>query len=309
MAQAPVKLAVNVESTSRPRGWHRLWASILDFISHDPLTLAASTAFYAALSFAPIIVLSLWAASRLSPGAEDRLIHELTMLLGRQVGESAHAVMKNVHASPFHASFSGAVSVTALIVSATTAFAQLQASINAVWGTKVDPSREVWMWIRRRILSFGMLAVIGFLLMMTLVASSALALLLRDKGDGLSVINELITIAVFGIGFTLLFRYVPDARIALRCTIIGGVVTAVLFELGKWVLGAYLAATTSADAYGAASSFILLLIWVYYSSLIVLVGAALTHHLGKPIGSAAAFEPMQQVNADWRSKSHPSKLQ
>lgn len=284
MNEHPALLASNRDgSTNRSRRWHRLRASIRDFISHEPLTLAASTAFYAALSFAPIIVLSLWAASQLSPGAEDKLINQLANLLGHQVGASVHAVMKNVHGSPFHASFSGAISVTALIVSASTAFAQLQASINAVWGTQGAPTSAVWGWIRRRILSFGMLAVIGFLLMTTLVASSALSLALRYESEGWGIINELITIGLFGIGFTLLFRYVPDGKIALRYTVIGGMLTAVLFELGKWALGAYFTSTTSADAYGAASSLILLLIWVYYSSLIVLIGAALTRHLGEPI--------------------------
>ncbi len=271
------------ESVVRPRGWRRLWASILDFISKDPMTLAASTAFYAALSFAPIVVLSLWAASQLSPGAEDTLIDQLGILLGGQVRESALSVMKNAKESPFQASFSGAISMVVLAISASTAFAQLQASINAVWGTAGVPSNAIWAWIRRRFLSFGMLAVIGFLLMTTLVVSSAMGLVLSRESNVWLVINELITIGVFAVGFSLLFRYVPDARIGFRYTMIGGLLTAVLFEIGKWALGLYLASTTSADAYGAASSLILLLIWVYYSSLIVLIGAALTRHLAEPI--------------------------
>lgn len=278
---------------NRSRRWHRVWASVLDFISHDPLTLAASTAFYAALSFAPIIVLSLWAASHLSPGSEDKLIDQLGILLGHQVGESARAVMRNVHDSPFGTSFSAAASVTLLVVSASTAFAQLEASINAVWGTSGIPANAVWAWIRQRILSFGMLAVVGFLLMTTLVASSALSLILRYQSEGWTIVSELITIGIFAVGFTLLFRYVPDARISLRYTAIGGILTAFLFELGKWALGTYLASTTSADAYGAASSLVLLLIWVYYSSLIVLIGAALTRHLGDPIVATVA-EPTEQ---------------
>ncbi len=266
-------------------GWRRLWASVADFMSHDPLTLAASIAFYAALSFAPIIVLSLWAASQLSPGAEDKLIEQLGLLLGGQVRENAMAVMKNANGSPFKASFSGVISLVVLAVSASTAFAQLQASINAVWGTLGVPTNAIWAWIRSRILSFGMLAVIGFLLITTLVASSAMGLVLSRESGVWIIINELITVGVFAVGFSLLFRYVPDARIDFRYTLIGGLLTAVLFELGKWALGAYLASTTSADAYGAASSLILLLIWVYYSALIVLIGAALTRHLAEPIAT------------------------
>ena len=293
------RLAAGVSHTSRlqdaENGWRRLWASLVDFIAHDPLTLAASIAFYAALSFAPIIVLSLWAASQLSPGAEDRLIDQLGLLLGGQVRESAMAVMKNVNESRFKASFSGAISVVVLAVSASTAFAQLQASINAVWGASGAPSNAIWAWIRRRILSFGMLAVIGFLLTTTLVASSAIGLVLSRQSGVWVVINELITIGVFSIGFSLLFRYVPDARIDFRFTLIGGLLTALLFEIGKWAIGAYLASTTSADAYGAASSLILLLIWVYYSALIVLIGAALTRHLAEPMFALADGD--QTLNA------------
>lgn len=280
---------------SQAAGRRGFYASLREFIDRDPLTLAASTAFYAALSFAPIIVLALWAAARLSAGAEQQLVEQLGVLLGGQVRESALAIMKNVDGSPFRANFSGVVSLVVLAVSASTAFAQLQASINAVWGTRAVPNNAIWAWIRRRILSFGMLAAIGFLLMTTLVASSVMGLLLSRESAAWVVINELLTLTVFAFGFSLLFRYVPDARIGFSFTLIGGLLTAVLFEIGKWALGRYLAATTSADAYGAASSLVLLLIWVYYSSLIVLVGAALTRHLADPLEDATTEAPMPPV--------------
>ncbi len=269
------------EFSEKVHGWRRIWLAIMDFLSHDPLTLAASIAFYAALSFAPIIVISIWAASQLSPGAEGKLIEQLGIMLGSQVGDSASTIMKNAQGSPFNASISGLISLGALVISASTAFAQLQAAINAVWGTKGVPSNAVWGWIRRRLLSFGMLAAIGFLLMTTLVASSAMTLVLTQESSLWMVINELLTVVFFSIGFSLLFRFVPDVRIAYRYTFVGGALTAILFELGKWALGTYLGATTSADAYGAASSLILLLIWVYYTSLIVLIGAGLTRHLAE----------------------------
>ncbi|MEZ5463135.1 YihY/virulence factor BrkB family protein [Dokdonella sp.] len=259
----------------------RILDAVADFVSHDPLTLAASIAFYAALSFAPLIVISLWAASQLSPGAEKALIDQLGFLLGSQVRESATTVMENARDSPFKESATGMLSLVALAVSATTAFAQLQASINAVWGTAGTPSSAVWAWVRRRLLSFGMLAAIGFLLTITLVATSAIGLVLTRQSELWSVLNELITLGLFTLGFGLLFRFVPDARLPYRFTFMGGALTAALFEFGKWALGGYLASTTTADAYGAASSLILLLIWVYYSSLIVLIGAALTRYIAE----------------------------
>jgi membrane protein len=266
----------------------RIGKPISEFVSHEPLTLAASIAFYAALSFAPLIVISLWSATQLSPGAEDRLIEQRGRLLGSQVRDSALAVMHNVGEKPLRSSASGVLSLIALFVSATTAFAQLQASINTVWGTTGAPTSAVWAWVRRRLLSFGMLAVIGFLLMVTLVASSALALILTRESPVWNVVNELITLGLFTTGFGLLFRFVPDDRLPYRFTFLGGAVTAILFETGKWALGAYLASTTTADAYGAASSLILLLIWVYYSSLIVLIGAALTRQVAERFGGPLA---------------------
>jgi membrane protein len=141
-----------------------------------------------------------------------------------------------------------------------------------------------------------MLAVIGFLLMTTLVASSAIALVLSRESSVWNVVNELITLGLFTVGFGLLFRFVPDVRLPYRFTFLGGALTAILFELGKWALGAYLAATTTADAYGAASSLILLLIWVYYSSLIVLIGAALTRYVAE-----AFIGPLADMSAASKS--------
>lgn len=262
-------------------------SAIRSFVSHDPLTLAASISFYTALSFAPVIVVSIWTISQLSPGAESALIDQLGVVFGDQVRDTAASVMRNATESPLHMHLSGLVSLVALIVSATTAFAQLQASINKVWGTAGVPSSAVWKWIRRRLLSFGMLAVIGFLLVITLVVSSALSLVLtRDTGPWIAF-NQLVTLVLLSIGFGMLFRLVPDARLPYRYTFAGGLLTALLFELGKWILGSYLAESTRADAYGAASSFVLLLIWVYYSSLAVLVGAAATRYLADLKGHEA----------------------
>ena len=261
-----------------------LLASLREFIDHDPLTLSASIAFYTALSFAPIIVLGLWLVSQLSPGAEDRLVDQLGALLGPQVGAIASTVMQHAGENAWRADMAGLIGIGALLVSASTAFAQFQAAINRIWNVDAPAPNAVWQWIRRRLLSFGMIAVIGFLLMVALIASSALALVLTRESPAWLVINEAITLALFAIAFAGLFRHVPDARIPLRPALVGGLLTALLFEGGKWAIGSYLSSAASADAYGAASSLILMLLWVYYSSLIVLVGAWATRHLAERSG-------------------------
>ncbi|MBN8482017.1 MAG: YihY/virulence factor BrkB family protein [Xanthomonadales bacterium] len=254
-----------------------------DFIDSDPLTLAASIAFYTALSFAPVIVLGLWAVAQLSPGAEDRLIDQLGAVLGSQVRAIAQTVVEHAGATAFKADFAGLVGAGALLVSASTAFAQFQASINRIWGVEAPPVNALMQWLRRRLLSFGMIAVVGFLLMVALVVSSLLALVLTREGVGWVVFNEAATLLLFGVAFAALFRHVPDIRIPWRGALIGGLLTAVLFETGKWVLGRYLATAASADAYGGASALVLLLLWAYYSSLIVLVGAGITRAITRAI--------------------------
>jgi membrane protein len=260
-------------------------SALTDFLEHDPMTLAASIAFYSALSFAPIIVLSLWAAAQLAPGSEARLIDQLGVLLGSQVRETASVVIEHADRSRlFSIDLTGLIGLGALLVSASTAFAQLQTAINAIWGVQARPTNALWSWVRRRLLSFGMIAVIGFLLMVTLVLSTAVALILSRDSTLWTVTNELVTLAVFTVAFAGLFRFVPDARIGRRFALAGGALTALLFEGGKWALGRYLATTTTADAYGAANSLMLLLVWVYYSSLIVLIGAAATRYLAEAFG-------------------------
>ena len=272
------KLAPTDDEGARMKpGWiSRLWLSLQAFIARDPLTLAASIAFYTTLSFAPIIVLGMWAVTQLSPGAEVRLIEQLGSLLGAQIREIAVTVVEHADANAFKADFAGLVSIGALLVSASTAFAQFQTSINLIWEVDAPPINAVWQWVRQRLLSFGMIAVIGFLLMVGLVVSTLLALVLNREGAGWVVINEGATLLLFGVAFAALFRYVPDARIPWRAALGGGVLTAVLFETGKWILGRYLSSAASADAYGGASALVLLLLWVYYSSLIVLIGAWVT---------------------------------
>lgn len=243
----------------------------------DPMTLAASIAFYTALSFAPIVVLSLAIAAQFWPGSEMRLVDQLGTLLGTQVRDVARLVIESGRTERFVFSASGIISLGALLVSASTAFAQLQDAINRIWMVETPAqTNAVWAWLRRRLLSLGMIAVVGFFLVITLVVSTLLSAALTQEGWGWVVVNEAITLGIFTLAFAALFRFVPDEREQWRPIVLGAFATALLFDLGKWALGAYLASSDQADAYGTSGSVVLLLVWVYYSSLIVLVGAGLT---------------------------------
>lgn len=247
------------------------------FYRADPLTLAASIAFYAALSFAPVVVLSLAIAAQLWPGSELRLVEQLGSLLGTQVRDVARLVVDSSHGRTLGLNASGLISLGALLVSASTAFAQFQDAINRIWQIDAPAhSNAIRTWLRRRLLSLGMIAVIGFFLVITLVVSTLLSAALTREGWAWVVVNEAITLATFTLAFAALFRFVPDASPRWRPIVAGAFVTSLLFDIGKWALGAYLANSDQADAYGASGAVVLLLVWVYYSSLIVLVGAGFT---------------------------------
>jgi membrane protein len=265
-----------------------LRANAIAFYDADPMTLAASIAFYSALSFAPVIVLSLSAAAEFWPGSEMRLVRQLGALLGPQVRDVAELVVTSGTGPRFAFSLSGLVSLIALLVSASTALAQLQDAINRIWSVVPRKTSAVWTWVRRRLLSFGMIAVIGFFLVITLVVSTLLSAALVREGWAWAVLNEAIALLVFAAAFAALFRFVPDRRAPWSALLQGAFITAVLFDAGKWSLGAYLANSGSADAYGTAGSVVLLLVWVYYSSLIVLIGAAATRWLALRRGALAA---------------------
>jgi membrane protein len=273
--KAPGTTPPNEETAAaHPLGWKGALAALY---RADPMTLAASIAFYTALSFAPIIVLSLALAAQFWPGSEMRLVDQLGALLGTQVRDVARLVIESGRTERFVLSASGLISLGALLVSASTAFAQLQDAINRIWMIEAPAqTNAVWGWMRRRLLSLGMIAVIGFFLVVTLVVSTLLSAALTQEGWVWVVVNEAITLVVFTAAFAALFRFVPDEREQWRPIMLGAFGTAVLFDLGKWALGAYLASTDQADAYGTSGSVVLLLVWVYYSSLIVLLGAGLT---------------------------------
>jgi membrane protein len=257
-------------------GWRE---AALQFWRADPLTLAASIAFYAALSFAPMVLIALGVMGWLSPGKEAFLLRQVSGLFGEQVGAVVQVVIDNADGSPLHWSVPGMVALAALVVSATSAFAQLQDALNKVWGIQLAPGNVLRSWLRQRLFSLGILSVLGFLLVTALVVSTVLAAVLTREGAAWAIFNEVATLGVLTIAFAALYRFVPDEVPPWRGAFAGGALTAVLFEAGKWALGAYLASTTSDDAYGGASSLILLLLWVYYSSLIVLLGAGATRWL------------------------------
>jgi len=262
---------------SRPLLWRVLVRTFNGFFDHDVLSLSASLSFYTLLSFAPLLLLGVWLTSTVGYDVRQTLLDQIGQLAGSEARTTAAAVYASAHQHPSIGTFAGIVGIVISVVGATTVFAQLQASLNLIWGLRAHPGNAVWEWLHRRVLSIGVIAATVFVMVVSLLVSSLLGMLLPLKGSVWDVLNQVISTAVLAVLFALLFRYLPDARLPWRRVTWGGVVTALLFALGKWVIGIYLSSGNIGGAYGAAGSLVVLLVWVYYSGAIFFFGAEVVH--------------------------------
>ena len=265
--------------------------AVADFLADDVLTLSGALTFSTMLSFAPILLLALWAASALGFSAQDSILRQLGELAGDDARLAAQAVIDSVNKRSAAGDAAGIVGILVAVGGATAVFAQLQTSLNDIWRVQYKSSGALWGWIRHRLVSIGLLAAVAFVMVSSLLVSAGLGLLLGSSGWLWDIVNQAITAIVFSLLFAGLFRYLPDARLGWRLALGGGFATAVLFAIGKAVIGLYLAHGSIGGAYGAAGSLVVLLVWVYYSSAIFFFGAELVkgwmtvhgHPLEQPI--------------------------
>lgn len=239
------------------------------------MSRSAALSFYTLLSFAPLMVLGVWLSSTLGHGTQEIMLSQIAAIAGDDARKAAQVVIDSANRRPSLGSLAGIAGIIVSLIGATTVFAQLQNSLNRIWGIEAQPSNAVWGWLRQRILSIGVIGAIVFVLIVSLLVSAALGMFLANSGPVWDILNQLVSTLVFAGLFTLLFRYLPDAHLPWRRAAWGGLMTAVLFGIGKWLIGFYLAHGNVGGAYGAAGSLVVLLVWVYYSSAIFFFSAEL----------------------------------
>jgi membrane protein len=260
--------------------------AVLDFIEDDCATMAAALAYYVVFSLPPLLALVV-ATAGIFFGV-DEVQRAVEANAGQLIGPSAAAevrtMMEQSRQSGDGNAWKVAVGILALIFGATTAFAQLQAALNRAWEVEPDPqSRIVKSFLGKRLLSFGFVLILGFLLLVSMVLSAAVTALgnwvVGGKGlpEGpLHLADFSISLIVISLLFAAMFRYLPDARVYWGDVAMGAVLTALLFVVGKLLLGIYIGASDPGRAYGTAGSIILIFLWIYYSSMILLLGAEFT---------------------------------
>ena len=245
----------------------------------------AALAYYTVFSIAPLLIISIAIAGFVygEQASRGEIFGAIQGLLGtsgaKAVESMVYSASRDTHTGVI-ATISGMV---ALLLGASGVFQQLQQSLNLIWKVQGKSGRGLWIFLRQRLISFSMVLVIGFLLLVSLVSTAALAALGRYLGSRLPggqtfwhLANFVISFGVVTVLFAAIFKILPDVRISWADVWIGAATTAFLFDIGKLLIGLYLGQSSVASSYGVAGSLIIVLIWVFYSSAILLLGAEFT---------------------------------
>ncbi|NID15140.1 YihY/virulence factor BrkB family protein [Luteibacter yeojuensis] len=270
------------------RGIKRTVMSAVEGFSDDELiTRAAALSFYAALSFAPLLLLLVWLVSMLHPAWRGELSVALAGVVGERAAEALNVVIDSAKSHPKLGDLAGIIGIGVTLFGASAVFAQLQGTLDRVWRVKAKPGEAVGAWLRARARAFALLGGITFMLIISFIVSALIQALVRGDGVVWKVLEYAISVLVFVSAFGAMYKVLPDALIDWSEALIGAVLTTVLFLAGKFAIGLYIQYADVGGAYGPAGAFIVLLTWTYYSSIIVLMGAELTRGVadarGKPI--------------------------
>ncbi len=258
--------------------------------------LGAALAYYTVFSLAPLVLLLLAIVGFLFRKDPSGTWEKITEQMSYFLDNSAIEVVQNIAQTASHPNKSAlatTIGVLLALFGASGVFGQLQDALNTIWGVKAKPGNSIGTFLRARFFSFAMVAGVCFLLLVSLVLESVLksfSQYVQAMFPG-GIIIALVVYSIFDLAvvvllFALIFKFLPDVKIQWRDVWIGAVMTAIFFAIGKWALGLYLGSGTAASAYGAASSLITLLLWIYYSSQILLFGAEFTQVYAARAGRA-----------------------
>jgi membrane protein len=280
-----------------------------EWVEDNATRLSAALAFYTILSVTPLFVIAVAIAGAVfgRDAATGALTDQLRGMLGDAGAEVAKTTVEHAD-KPKAGTLATVIGVATLLFGASGVFTELQGSLNAIWNVQPKLDRGIWAKVRDRFLSFGMVLVVGFLLLVSLVVTTVLAAFgtyLAGLAPGvptlMQVANFVISFLVITALFALVFKYLPDAEVAWRDVWFGAVATAALFTVGKYLIGLYLGRAGVTTPFGAAGSLVAFVVWVYYSGLIVFFGAELTQvtarHAGRAIKPAANAVPTADVPA------------
>lgn len=272
--------------------------------------MGAALAYYTLFSLAPLLLISVAVAGLVfgEKAAQGGIVSQIQGLIGDQGAAAVQTIMASAH-KPASGVFAGILGIGVLILGATGAFSEMYTALNNIWRTPPAKLQGAWSMVRARLLGFGLVMVLGFLMLASLLVSAVLAGIAKFAGQLvpvppflLNVVELVFTTVVLATLFAMIFRILPEARIAWGDVWMGGLATAVMFSLGKFLIGLYIGKSLPASSYGAAGTVIVLIAWIYYSALILYFGAEFTRAYAMQCGSqmleaAPEVAPAPEVRA------------
>lgn len=261
-----------------------LKTAVKNFSANDDMKYSAALSYYTIFSIAPMLLLTIVMGSVFfgQDALEGHLFDQLEGVIGPEASLFIENMLQKITLQQKNF-IATVVGIGTFVFGATRVFGEIQSSINKIWGLKAKPKKGIISFIFNRFLSFAMIMSIGFLLIVSLIASSLISLLNDQLAQWfsysafvMSVISNAVGLAIISVLFTLIFKLLPDAKIRIKDAFIGSFFTTCLFFIGKYIISMYLATSATTSAYDAAGSLIIMLLWVYYSSSILYFGAEFT---------------------------------
>ena len=266
------------------RAWNFLTRVVEGWLQHEGARLAASLSFYTLLSLAPLVILTIALTSVAlgRPAAQAVLLSEVGQLMGPDGARAVNTVI-TYGKEPHSDTWASVIGIVLLLFGASSVFGELQSALNKIWEVRPRAGNTLLGLIRSRVFSFAMVLAIGFMSLASLIISAVLATLgtyfnsaLPAPAWLLITLNSAVSFGIITALIGMVLKFVPDVRIAWRDVWLGATTTALLFTIGKALIGLYLGKAAVGSAYGAAGSFVVVVVWVYYSAMIFYFGAELT---------------------------------
>lgn len=267
------------------RKWKLLVSAVNAFIDDKALKMSASLAYYTVFSMAPLLIMLISFVSLIygKAAVEGKVFEEINGFVGNNAALQIQQVISKISQSG-NSTFAVIVGTATLFIGATGVFIEIQDSLNQIWRVKAKPKKGWKKMIMNRVLSFSMILGLGFLLIVSLIING-LVLALSNKLNQyfpditillVNAFNIILTFIIISALFSIIFKFLPDVKISWKDVRVGAIFTAVLFMIGKFVIGLYIQKVGPGSAYGAAGSLIIILVWVYYTAAILYFGAEFT---------------------------------
>jgi len=285
--------------------WDLIKDTVAGFLNDEALSRAASIAYFTIFSIAPLLLIVIAVAGLVfgREAAQAAIMGQFSGLMGKGSGDALRSMLQSAGSqSQKSGTIATIIGVMTLLIAASGAFGEIQTALNKIW--KAEPKAGLTRLVRARIASMGLVMTLGFLLVVSLAVSAGIAAFghwmetfFAGAKALMAAINFVITLALLSAVFAAIYKFLPDKQIAWRDVAVGAVVTALLFTIGKSLIGIYIGSTNIAESYGTAGSLIVILMWIYYSTVTFLLGAEFTRAYAERFGSHAALPETEAAPA------------